>query len=94
MSEELHFEHASQGITDILKHKHSEHLGISRCDYSDVLFSDVSVDVGSGMMTTVVTDVEGDWHFAKRKLSGTWVNTGMFTQVWRKIAEGAKVSER
>jgi len=74
---------------EILQHQHSQHLGLFQCDYSDV-FSDVSVEVGSGYMTTVVTDVEGDWHFAKRKVSGTWVNTGMFTQIWKKIAEGAK----
>merc|ERR1712018_630676 len=37
-----------------------------------------------------VTDVEGDWHFAKRKTSGTWVNTGMFTQIWKKIAEAGE----
>ena len=55
---------------DILKHQHSQHLGIFQCDYSDI-FSDFSMEVGSGMMTEVVTDVEDDWHFAKRKLSGT-----------------------
>jgi len=74
---------------EILQHQHSQQLGIFQCDYSDV-FSDVSVEVGNGQMTTVVTDVEGDWHFAKRKVSGTWVNTGIFTQIWKKIAEGGK----
>ena len=49
---------------DILQHQHKEQLGI----YSDV-FSDASVQVGQGLMTKVVTDVEGDWHFAKRKAS-------------------------
>merc|ERR1739844_89276 len=36
------------------------------------------------------TDVEGGWHFAKRKTSGTWINTGMFTQIWKKIAEAGE----
>jgi len=72
-----------------LKYQKANNLGIFQCDESDV-FSDVSEDVGSGMMTTVVSDVEGDFHFAKRKSTGAWVNTGMFIQVWRKIAEGGK----
>merc|ERR1712018_565608 len=42
---------------EILQHQKSQNLGIFQCDYSAV-FSDVSVDVGGGMMTTVVTDVE------------------------------------
>jgi len=74
---------------EILQHQKSQNLGIFQCDYSAV-FSDVSVEVGGGMMTTVVTDVEGDWHFAKRKTSGTWINTGMFTQIWKKIAEAGE----
>jgi len=74
---------------EILQHQKSQNLGIFQCDYS-AAFSDVSVDVGGGMMTTVVTDVEGDWHFAKRKTSGTWINTGMFTQIWKKIAEAGE----
>jgi len=74
---------------EIIQHQKSQNLGIFQCDYSAV-FSDVSVDVGGGMMTTVVTDVEGDWHFAKRKVSQTWVNTGMFTQIWKKIAEAGE----
>ena len=78
-----------QGTTDILKHKHSERLSISQCDYSDV-FSDVSFDVESGIMMTVVTYVESDWHFVKRKLSGTRVNNDLFNQIRRMITEGAK----
>merc|ERR1712117_135251 len=29
----------------------------------------------------------GIFHLAKRKISGTWVNTGMFTQIWKKITK-------
>merc|ERR1711997_373913 len=74
---------------EILQYQRSNNLGIFQCDYSDV-FSDVSADVGNGMTTTVVTDAEGNFHFAKRKGTGAWVNTGMFIQVWRKIAEGGR----
>merc|ERR1711994_1045426 len=38
-------------------------------------------------LTKKVTDVAGDWHFAKRKETGAWVNTGIFIQVWKAIAE-------
>merc|ERR1712190_531611 len=34
-------------------------------------------------------DVEGDFHFAKRKHVGTWINTGMYKQVWKAIAKKA-----
>jgi len=74
---------------EILQHQFSQTLGIFQCEQSDV-FSDVDVEVGPGMHTTVVTDVEGDWHFAKRKVSGTWVNTGMFSQIWKKMGEMGK----
>merc|ERR1711879_985322 len=30
-------------------------------------------------------DVNGDFHFAKRKLTGTWVNSPMFIQAWKAI---------
>merc|ERR1712209_284225 len=54
--------------------------------------SDVEVAVGPGLQTIKVVDVEGDWHFAKRKDTGGWVNTGIFTQVWKAIANGWKSS--
>merc|ERR1712238_99829 len=74
---------------EILQHQHQQQLGIFQCEYSDV-FSDISVQVGQGLMTKTVTDVEGDWHFAKRKVSGTWVNTGMFSQIWKQISTDGK----
>merc|ERR1712194_885192 len=74
---------------EILQHQQQQQLGIFQCEYSDV-FSDVSVQVGQGLMTKVVTDQEGDWHFAKRKVSGTWVNTGMFSQIWKQISADGK----
>ena len=68
---------------DSLKHQHQHPL--ASCMRPSYVFTDVSVEVGPGRMTQVVTDVEGVWHFAKKKLSGTWVSTGMFNHVWKKI---------
>jgi len=42
---------------------------------------------GLDLRTITVDDVEGDFHWAKRKVSGTWVNTGIFTQIWKKITK-------
>ena len=37
--------------------------------------------------TIKVEDVEGDFHFAKRKNMGTWINTGMYKQIWKASAQ-------
>ena len=37
--------------------------------------------------TIKVEDVEGDFHFAKRKNMGTWINTGMYKQVWKALGQ-------
>merc|ERR1712045_629120 len=68
--------------------QHARNIGIFNCEQSDV-FADVDVEVGPGLRTIQVSDVEGDFHLAKRKTSGTWVNTGMFTQIWKKITKHA-----
>ena len=46
--------------------------------------SGVGAEVGSGMMTIAVTPLADDWHFAKRKVSGTWANAGVFIQIWER----------
>merc|ERR1711972_1215849 len=52
------------------------------------VYSDVEAEFGDGKKTVKVED-NGDFHFEKRKDTGTWVNTGLFSQVWKKInAEG------
>ena len=43
------------------------------------------MDLGGGLSTIQVTDKEGDFHFAKRKTTGSWVNTGMFKQIWKAL---------
>merc|ERR1712178_151896 len=62
---------------------------IFACGAAEV-FSDVHVSLGSGVSTTKVDDVEGDFHFAKRKTTGAWVNTGLFKQVWKAVARSGK----
>jgi len=68
---------------DIIREQYARKISIFACEQSDV-FSDVDVEVGPGLRTIKVDDVEGDFHWAKRKDTGSWVNTGMFTQVWKK----------
>merc|ERR550532_1542920 len=36
-------------------------------------------------MTIKVDDVKGDFHLMKRKEAKTWINTGLFVQVWTAI---------
>jgi len=50
------------------------------------VYSDVETWLSPGQVNTVrVDDVNGDFHFAKRKLTGTWVNSPMFLQIWKAI---------
>merc|ERR1712014_419909 len=37
--------------------------------------------------TVKVNDVNGDFHFAKRKKTGTWINSNMFIQTWKAIKD-------
>merc|ERR1719210_914262 len=63
--------------------------GIFACEQWDV-FSDVSVPMDNGYVTLKVEDKFGEFHQLKRKVSGTWVNWGLFYQVWVKIREVGK----
>jgi len=74
---------------EILQMQYSQNIGVFACDQAEV-FSDVEADLGPGAKTIVVHDTEGDFHFAKRKTSGAWVNTGMFTKIWKAIEASGK----
>merc|ERR1712203_832758 len=37
--------------------------------------------------TVKVNDVNNDFHFAKRKKTGTWINSNMFIQTWKAIKD-------
>jgi len=67
---------------DLLQQQYARKVSIFSCDYYDV-FSDVAVPVGGGLSTIQVHDVADEFHKVKRKTRGTWVNTGMFKQVWK-----------
>jgi len=55
------------------------------CEWWSV-YSDVAVDIG-GYTTIKVEDYNGEFHQIKRKETKTWVNWGMFYQVWLKVKE-------
>jgi hypothetical protein len=74
---------------ELLAKQFTMNAGVFACQESEV-FSDAPGMVTDGLPYTVVSDVKGDFHFAKRKHSGTWVNTGMFVQVWKAIAASEK----
>merc|ERR1711884_722419 len=71
---------------ELLTRQYDQRVSIFACDAYGV-YSDVQVSLGEGLDTVKVEDVNNDWHFAKRKTTGAWVNTGMFIQVWKAIAE-------
>jgi len=72
----------------LLKLQHRGGHDIFSCEEWGV-YSDVVAPIAPGINTVKVDDALNDWHFAKRKSTGAWVNTGMFFQVWKKIsAEG------
>jgi hypothetical protein len=68
----------------LLKAAFGKKIGIFACDKWDV-FSDNQTDLAPGVPFTAVEDEDNDFHFAKRKETGTWINTGLHTQVWKAI---------
>merc|ERR1719330_727747 len=60
--------------------------------YCFSVYSDVSVPIDhtNGYVTIKVEDKFGEFHQLKRKDSGTWVNWGLFYQIWVKIREVGK----
>merc|ERR1739844_302584 len=71
---------------ETIQYQYSKGLSIFACDAQDV-FADVVVEVGPGLSTISVVDTENDFHFAKRKETGAWVNTGMFKQIWAALRD-------
>merc|ERR1712050_443179 len=51
-------------------------------------YSDVETWLTPGKVNTVkVNDNNGDFHFAKRKKTGTWINSNMFIATWKMIQQ-------
>jgi len=72
---------------ELLKLVYEKKASIFACDKAEV-YGDVEVAIGGDVMVEKVEDEKGTFHFAKRKHAGTWINTGMYQQIWKKI--GAK----
>jgi len=70
----------------LLQGQYSRKAGIFSCA-EHAVYSDVVVPLGGDDMTVAVHDVKSDFHLMKRKSAGTWVNTGMFVQVWSAIRD-------
>merc|ERR1719346_263576 len=69
----------------LLQGQYEKKVSLFACDYYDV-FSDVEVEVGAGYPTIKVVDEENNFHVVRRKITKTWVNTGVFKQVWKAVA--------
>merc|ERR1719266_1786395 len=54
------------------------------------IFGDAVEEIAPDVKTVKVDDVKNDFHWKKRKHTGTWVNTGMFVQVWKQIQSDDK----
>lgn len=76
---------------ELLKAQFRNGVSIFTCEQWDV-FSDVSVFLGHDTheATIRVDDVLGEFHQVKTQETGTWVNWGLFYQVWIKIREVGK----
>merc|ERR1719229_1938453 len=68
---------------ELLREQYTRGVGVFSCPGNDV-FSDASVNIGQGYDAIKVDDVLNEFHLIKRKKTKTWVNTGMFKQVWKK----------
>jgi len=71
---------------ELLQKQYEKKVSLFSCDYS-VVYSDVVVDIGSDMQTLQVNDDHDEFHLIKRKVQKTWINTGLFKQVWRAMRD-------
>lgn len=74
---------------ELLTRQYAQRVSLFACD-AHAVYSDVEVSLGDGLVTQKLVDVEGDFYFAKRKITGSWVNTGMFTQAWKAIGRAGQ----
>jgi len=74
---------------ELMSHQAQMGAGIFACEETG-LFSDGAIHLDNGVPFTQVFDTEGDWKFAKRKETGAWINTGLFSQVWRAVQSSGK----
>jgi hypothetical protein len=73
----------------LLAGQYQRKIGIFACDGWGA-WSDQDGELAPGVRVKVVDDPDAEFHFAKRKSTGMWINTGQFQQVWKAVgAEGA-----
>jgi len=75
---------------DLLRTQLSLGASLFGCEEYRV-YSDVETWLSpKGINTIKVNDAEGNFHFAKRKKTGSWINSNMFIATWKMIKdEGA-----
>ena len=69
---------------NLLRAAYDRKMGIFACEQWGI-FSDVPGDLRPGVPFVAVDDADGDFHILKRKETGSWINTGLHTQVWKAI---------
>jgi hypothetical protein len=67
-----------------LQLQYRRNIGIFLCEQWQV-FTEGDAELAPGVPFYKVFDEDNDFHFAKRKSFGTWINTGLHTQVWKAI---------
>jgi hypothetical protein len=71
---------------DLLNAQMKAGVSLFACDFWDVFSDDIgTIDNTYGLIK--VEDTFGEFHRVKRKVKGTWVNWGLFYQVWIKLRE-------
>jgi len=71
-----------------LQLQYSRNIGIFQCDMWQV-FTEGDAELAPGVPFVKVYDTDGDFHIAKRKETGSWINTGLHAAAWKAIvAEG------
>jgi len=71
---------------ELLQGQYAKKVSLFSCDSYSV-YSDASAEIGSDLQTIQVSDVENNFHVVKRKTQHTWVNTGLFKQVWKHMRD-------
>jgi hypothetical protein len=71
---------------ELLQGAYEKGASIFGCENWGV-FSDKDGDLGPGASLVKLEDADGDFHFAKREETGTWLNTGLHYQAWKAIGE-------
>merc|ERR1719162_2177311 len=68
----------------LLRASFDRSTGVFACEKWGI-FSDAPGDLKPGVPFVAVDDADGDFHILKRKETGSWINTGLHTQVWKAI---------